>query len=689
MFPGSVRSPSAALSIVALLATAACSGDPGAGTSSTTDTSSTTTETSSSGDTTSTTSTTTSGGGGGASSSSSSSSSSSGSGASGGGGASSSSSSSGSGAGGSGGEGGALGSGGSGGEGGAAGAGGSGGEGGEGQGGSGGCLWSEECDDGVFCNGAETCEAGACMPGDPPACDDGVACTDDQCDPSADACKHGVTHALCDDGVLCNGVELCDPLGGCFAGLPVVCDDGVLCTVDTCSEVDQACLHTPSQALCDDGVFCNGAELCDPLGPIPTGCSPSVAPSCGSDGIACTLDVCDELTKSCHHTPDSAACPPGQLCVPAQLGCVLPPPCATSADCDDGYACNGQETCAAGVCHSSAPVDCSDGIDCTFDLCLEPSGACDHTSLDALCNDGKACNGEETCGPSGCVAGVPIVCGDDGVACTTEICDLDADACVPVPHHELCGCGETCDPLAGCGSTCQVTTCQGKVYACGDCVDNDGDCRIDAADEHCLGPCDNTESSFYGGISGQNNSPCKSDCYFDQDTGAGNDACYWSHKCDPLEIAPDYYPEGSACSYDPSSTIPGFGGDCAAAQSQQSAQCLGYCGPLTPNGCDCFGCCVIPGAPTPVWLGSESPAGQGSCTLDVLADPSKCHPCTQVSACLNPCDTCEICVGKPTLPPGCGVQSCAGIGLPCGQLGQNDCTPGFFCITGCCQPNPT
>ena len=101
-----------------------------------------------------------------------------------------------------------------------------------------------------------------------------------------------------------------------------------------------------------------------------------------------------------------------------------------------------------------------------------------------------------------------------------------------------------------------------------------------------LGPCDNTEDSFFGGIPGQSNSPCKSDCFFDADTGSGNDSCYWSHKCDPLEVAPNYTPEGSQCAYNPNASIPGYNGSCASAFTSQAPTCTSYCGPLTPNGCD-------------------------------------------------------------------------------------------------------
>src|ERR1041385_4943073 len=111
-------------------------------------------------------------------------------------------------------------------------------------------------------------------------------------------------------------------------------------------------------------------------------------------------------------------------------------------------------------------------------------------------------------------------------------------------------------------------------------------------DPDCLGPCQNSESMFFGGIPGQNNAGCVQDCYFDQDSGSGNDDCLWSHKCDPRSVAPDFPPEGAAWAYDPNTVVPrqGRAGDCASLQVQ-TATCNAVCGPLTPNGCDCFGCC--------------------------------------------------------------------------------------------------
>ncbi|HMI90533.1 MAG TPA: hypothetical protein VK509_04175, partial [Polyangiales bacterium] len=72
-------------------------------------------------------------------------------------------------------------------------------------------------------------------------CDDGVACTRDACDPLG-YCEHGTDSAQCSDGVFCNGAELCDPTEGCVPSLPLRCDDGDLCTVDDCDEEQKRCV---------------------------------------------------------------------------------------------------------------------------------------------------------------------------------------------------------------------------------------------------------------------------------------------------------------------------------------------------------------------------------------------------------------------------------------------------------------
>jgi hypothetical protein len=121
--------------------------------------------------------------------------------------------------------------------------------------------------------------------------------------------------------------------------------------------------------------------------------------------------------------------------------------------------------------------------------------------------------------------------------------------------------------------------------------------------------------------------------------------------------------------------------------AQQSEECLDVCLPLTPNGCDCFGCCAF-GDKT-VYLGSELD-GEGSCTREDIDDPTRCKPCTQVEACLNPCEECEICVDKAPPPEHCGsdgqlTPSCPTDSQACGVEGLTQCPIDHYCITGCCR----
>jgi hypothetical protein len=153
------------------------------------------------------------------------------------------------------------------------------------------CTIDADCDDGLFCNGMETCETGTgtCQAGTPP------------CDPLTEICNEetgtcdvaqvGCTDdGDCDDGLFCNGMETCETgTGTCQAGTPPDCDDGVGCTDDSCDEVNSACVNAPNDANCpDDGLFCTGDEFCDP------------AADCSSTGDPCPAgSVCNEDTDTC------------------------------------------------------------------------------------------------------------------------------------------------------------------------------------------------------------------------------------------------------------------------------------------------------------------------------------------------------------------------------------------------------
>ena len=185
----------------------------------------------------------------------------------------------------------------------------------------------------------------------------------------------------------------------------------------------------------------------------------------------------------------------------------------------------------------------------------------------------------------------------------------------------------------GSQGTCEPAQCPGGARACSDCIDTDSDTLIDGDDPDCLGPCQGAEDTFF--VSTPNLNRCSQDCYFDDDSGFGNDQCSWAHHCDPHGIEPAFDPHGENCAYAPEEPIQGPStSTCSDALASQSDACLEICLPLTPPGCDCFGCCVFPETPGPVWIGSND-GSQATCTRDSVADPALCRPCMQVPSCLN------------------------------------------------------
>jgi len=159
----------------------------------------------------------------------------------------------------------------------------------------------EDCDDGGTIDG-DCCSASCGFESLGSPCDEGDACTEsDFCDGNG-VCEPGPPLA-CDDGVFCNGEETCDSASGCLDGTPPATDDGVDCTVDACDESGDVVVHTPDDAFCDDGLYCNGNETCDAI----DDCQPGVPPPT-DDGVACTVDTCDETGDDIVHVPDDLLC---------------------------------------------------------------------------------------------------------------------------------------------------------------------------------------------------------------------------------------------------------------------------------------------------------------------------------------------------------------------------------------------
>ncbi|MFA9566522.1 MAG: hypothetical protein ACERLM_17810, partial [Acidimicrobiales bacterium] len=119
------------------------------------------------------------------------------------------------------------------------------------------------CDNGLFCDGSESCDALlGCEVGTPPVIDDGVGCTVDSCDEATDTVVNAPADVLCTNGQFCDGDEICDVALDCQAGAAPPVGDGVACTVDSCDEAADLIRNVASNALCDNGAFCDGEERC-------------------------------------------------------------------------------------------------------------------------------------------------------------------------------------------------------------------------------------------------------------------------------------------------------------------------------------------------------------------------------------------------------------------------------------------
>jgi hypothetical protein len=317
----------------------------------------------------------------------------------------------------------------------------------------------EACDNGLFCDGDDTCTTGQCTthvgspcaenglwcsgsatcdetndlcgfefgPSNPRCPDDAIWCNgEESCDEGGDQCASEYPSGnRCNDDVYCNGLETCDDgADECVAGTEVSCpDDGEWCNgLEACDEDAGLCGHEfdESNARCDDGDFCNGVETCND---DTDQCVDNIDP-CGDDFMWCNgLETCDETEDACGHefSEEDPRCP------------------------SDGLVCNGEESCneAGDACAQSAPPECLDDfIYCNgTEYCDNDEGGCAHTG-DPCGDDGLYCNGAEYCDEdAGLCDSVGDPCADDGLWCNgIESCVEDDDACISeyTPENPRC-----------------------------------------------------------------------------------------------------------------------------------------------------------------------------------------------------------------------------------------------------------
>lgn len=223
------------------------------------------------------------------------------------------------------------------------------------------------CDDGDGCTLGDRCQAGLCL-GVTRPCGDDNPCTADRCDPATGACLFVPLADLvsCADDDPCTDATRC--IAGQCVGLTRTCDDGVACTLDQCGQ-DGLCRHLPTPGTCLSPV---AGEGCIPVGQRPasdpcavcvatgvwsneadgTGCGPGEA--CGARRCLGGRCVVRDDEESCS-TPDGGCVSVGEPlseCLSCLGGGVAEaltgPSCGGPPECGIG-------TCQAGLCQSGAP----------------------------------------------------------------------------------------------------------------------------------------------------------------------------------------------------------------------------------------------------------------------------------------------------------------------------------------------
>jgi MYXO-CTERM domain-containing protein len=258
------------------------------------------------------------------------------------------------------------------------------------------------CNDGDLCTQVDTCQAGVCTGTDPVACVALDSChLPGECVPETGIC----TDPPAADGTACDDSDLCTQIDTCQAGVCTGADPVACTALDACHQIGTC---EPATGICsdppvEDGTTCNDGDACSQLDTCQGGvCT-------GSDPVVCVA------SDSCH---DAGTCDP-------LSGLCSDPLKADGEICDDGNPCTQTDTCQAGICEGGNPVVCTALDACHLAGTCDPqTGACSNPFADngTSCDDGNVCTQLDTCQAGTCVGTDPLDC-DDIDECTLDECD--------------------------------------------------------------------------------------------------------------------------------------------------------------------------------------------------------------------------------------------------------------------------
>jgi cysteine-rich repeat protein len=252
-----------------------------------------------------------------------------------------------------------------------------------------------------------------------------------------------------DDGLFCTGQEICDPVDGCVnTGDPCGPDESCNEEMDTCGVLD----------LDIAGFWASRQSKLPRARPIRIRLTVKNPGSIndGETGAAAVVGVQNGVVvfSETQAVYDPVGAGPTRFYfgpyTPTAAGYIMWTASIADGNPDADTATTmtrvsgrrgGHEPVAPCGNGSLEPgEECDDGNTLDGDCC---SAICQYEAAGSLCADGQFCNGEETCdGAGACQAGTPVDCGD-GVWCTIDACDEVADSCVNT--LKLCGPDATCN----------------------------------------------------------------------------------------------------------------------------------------------------------------------------------------------------------------------------------------------------
>ena len=227
----------------------------------------------------------------------------------------------------------------------------------------------------------------------------------------------------CQDGF---GSLAC-PAGSCVIGGACVAS-GATNGTNTC-ETCQPSVSTTAYSPVTNGASCTNANECDLESTCQAGaCTAGSTVTCTAPASCYTAGTCNPATGTCSTaTLNAGFCYIGGACVASGATngndtCeTCQPSLSTSAyssvtngtTCNDGNVCTDNYTCQAGACAGSNPITCTALDQCHVTGTCNPStGVCSNPTATngTSCNDGNACDSNDTCQTGVCVAGTTVVC---------------------------------------------------------------------------------------------------------------------------------------------------------------------------------------------------------------------------------------------------------------------------------------